>query len=114
MTFEDRRVANAANTLYLPARAIVDLGARYRTKVSRTPLVIRAQLRNVGDVFGWRVGSRGGFTLLQEGAPTFRSRWTFSLNRGAASRLCRRLVAPRDFDLVRHLPPNVEIIGAAR
>ncbi|HEV7290546.1 TonB-dependent receptor domain-containing protein [Sphingomonas sp.] len=64
-TFEDRRVANAANTLYLPARAIVDLGARYRTRVSRTPVVIRAQLRNVGDVFGWRVGSGGGFTLLQ-------------------------------------------------
>ena len=64
-TLEGRRVANAANTLYLPARVIVDLGARYRTKISRTPVVIRAQLRNAGDVFGWRVGSGGGFTLLQ-------------------------------------------------
>jgi iron complex outermembrane receptor protein len=65
VTFEDRRVANAANTLYLPARTIVDVGARYRTRVSRTPVVVRAQLRNVGDVFGWRVGGGGGFTLLQ-------------------------------------------------
>ena len=64
-TFEDRRVANAANTLHLPARAIIDLGARYRTKVNRTPVLIRAQVRNAGDVFGWRVGSGGGFTLLQ-------------------------------------------------
>lgn len=65
VTFEDRRVANAANTLYLPERTIVDVGARYRTRVSRTPVVVRAQLRNVGDVFGWRVGGGGGFTLLQ-------------------------------------------------
>jgi iron complex outermembrane receptor protein len=65
ITFEGRRVANAANTAYLPARAIVDLGARYRTSVNGTPVLVRAQVRNIADSFGWRVSGGGGFTLLQ-------------------------------------------------
>lgn len=63
-TFEARRTANAANSASLPARAILDLGARYRTRVGRVPTLLRAQVRNVGDVFGWRVSGGGGYTLL--------------------------------------------------
>lgn len=65
LTYEGRRVANAANTSFLPARAVFDLGARYRTRVRKTPVLLRAQVRNVADSFGWRVSSGGGFTLLQ-------------------------------------------------
>ena len=64
-TYEARRVANAANTVHLPARAIVDIGARYRTRVGRVPTLFRVQVRNVADTFGWRVSGGGGFTLLQ-------------------------------------------------
>lgn len=65
ITHEGRRVANAAATLHLPARTVVDLGVRYRTRIGGVPTLFRAQLRNVGDAFGWRVSSGGGFTLLQ-------------------------------------------------
>lgn len=65
ITHEGRRVANAAGTLDLPARTIVDLGARYRARIGGVPTLFRAQVRNVGDVFGWKVSSGGGFTLLQ-------------------------------------------------
>lgn len=64
LSVEGRRVANAANTAHLPARATVDLGARYRTRVHRTPLLVRAQVRNIADSFGWRVSSGGGYSLL--------------------------------------------------
>lgn len=63
-TFEAARTANAANTAALPARAILDLGARYRTRIARVPTLIRAQVRNVADTFGWRVSVGGGYTLL--------------------------------------------------
>lgn len=61
---EGRRVANAADTLHLPARTVIDLGARYRTRIGGVPTLFRAQVRNVGDVYGWRVSSGGGFSLL--------------------------------------------------
>lgn len=42
VTVEGKRIANAANTLSLPARAVIHLGARYRTRVARTPVLVRA------------------------------------------------------------------------
>lgn len=60
---EGRRIANAADTLSIPARTVVDLGARYRTKIGGVPTMFRAQVRNIGDVFGWKVSSGGGFSL---------------------------------------------------
>lgn len=63
-TFEARRTSNAANTAALPARAILDLGARYRTRIARVPTLVRLQVRNVADTFGWRVSGGGGYTLL--------------------------------------------------
>lgn len=64
VTYEARRTANAANTAALPARAILDLGARYRSRVGRVPTLLRVQVRNVADTFGWRVSGGGGYTLL--------------------------------------------------
>ncbi|MFT3964773.1 MAG: TonB-dependent receptor [Sphingobium sp.] len=64
VTHEGRRVANAASTLELPARTIVNLGARYRMKVGRVPTMLRLQVKNITDTFGWKVSSGGGFTLM--------------------------------------------------
>lgn len=62
---EGRRIADAADTLSLPARTVVDVGARYRTRLGGIPAMFRFQVRNVGDVFGWQVSGGGGFTLLK-------------------------------------------------
>ncbi len=62
-TFEGTsdRTANAANTLIIPTRAVISLGARYRFKVGHAPVLVRAQVGNVTNTFGWNVGGSGFF-----------------------------------------------------
>ena len=55
------RVANAANTLFIPTRAILNLGARYRFEVGDAKMLVRAQVANVTGTFGWSNGSSGFF-----------------------------------------------------
>lgn len=55
------RVANAANTLVVPPRAVLSLGSRYRFKVGKTPTLVRAQLGNVFNKYGYGVGGSGFF-----------------------------------------------------
>jgi iron complex outermembrane recepter protein len=64
-THEGRRVANATGTIELPARTVFDLGARHRTRIGGVPTLLRAQVKNAGDAYGWKVSNGGGFTLLQ-------------------------------------------------
>ncbi|NJM51718.1 MAG: TonB-dependent receptor [Sphingomonadales bacterium] len=61
VTYEGDRTANIANTLEIPARATIDLGARYRLKLGRSPATLRLQARNLTNAFGWRVFSGGSF-----------------------------------------------------
>ena len=56
-----RRAANAENTLYVPTRAVMHLGMRYRFKIDERPVLFRAQVSNVTNTFGWNVNSGGGF-----------------------------------------------------
>jgi iron complex outermembrane receptor protein len=55
------RAANALNTLEIPARWVASLGARYRTRLQRTPILVRANVDNIFDTFGWNVGGSGFF-----------------------------------------------------
>ncbi|MEM1191671.1 MAG: TonB-dependent receptor [Pseudomonadota bacterium] len=55
------RVARLDNTLEIPKRTIIDLGARYRFQVAGAPALLRVQLGNLTNEFGWRVSSGGGF-----------------------------------------------------
>ncbi len=57
-----RRVGNAANTLYAPARTTVNLGARYRFKLAGGDWLLRPVLLNAFDNYGWQVSTSGGFT----------------------------------------------------
>jgi len=75
MFFEmtSKRVANAADTLYIPARGVVHLGGRYRFKLADKPVLFRWQVQNITNVFGWNNGSSGYFT------PNGSRRWLVSL-----------------------------------
>ncbi|TWD01172.1 MULTISPECIES: TonB-dependent receptor [unclassified Sphingobium] len=64
MLYEGEKVANAANSATLPAQAVIDLGARYRTRIAGVPTLLRLQAKNVTDVFGWKVSGGGGYTVL--------------------------------------------------
>jgi iron complex outermembrane recepter protein len=47
------RVANAMNSLVIPARYIAALGGRYRFKLFDWPATYRAQVASVNNVYGW-------------------------------------------------------------
>lgn len=68
------RNANRSNTLAIPPRAIVNIGARYRMKVADRPVLVRALVGNVTNTFGWNIGENGGFT------PNGTRRFTLSLS----------------------------------
>lgn len=64
------RTGNAANTLSAPARAVLNLGARYRFKLARGTWLVRPVLLNAFDKYGWNVSSSGGFTYIPPRAAT--------------------------------------------
>ena len=45
----------------VPARTVIDLGARYRFQIAEAPAVLRLQIMNLTDVGGWEPTSSGGF-----------------------------------------------------
>jgi iron complex outermembrane recepter protein len=65
------RIANddPITPLIIPPRSVISLGARYRLKVDKTPVLIRAQVGNVTNTFGWLVGGSGFF--IPNGARRF-------------------------------------------
>ncbi|MEZ0242045.1 MAG: TonB-dependent receptor [Sphingomonas sp.] len=54
-----RPVANPQNTLFIPSRAILNLGTRYRFKIGDADALFRFQVANVTNTFGWNNGSSG-------------------------------------------------------
>lgn len=62
LAYTGKRVARADNTLFIPERTIIDLGARYRFKLAGAPTVLRVQVSNLTNEFGWRVSGGGGFS----------------------------------------------------
>lgn len=56
-----KRPGNVENTLMVPGRTLVDLGARYRFTISKLPATMRFQVTNLFDNYAWNVTSGGGF-----------------------------------------------------
>lgn len=59
------RVGNASNRLLAPPRESVDIGLRYRFALAKTPALLRVQLANALDDYGWQVAPNGAFTYSQ-------------------------------------------------
>jgi iron complex outermembrane recepter protein len=55
------RIGNVSNGLSAPPRASFDLGARYRFKVASARALLRVQVANVFDNYGWQVSTSGAF-----------------------------------------------------
>ena len=62
---QGRQYADAANFVAVPARAIVNLGARYRFSLARAPAVLRLQATNLFDAYGWDVAGNNAFTYIE-------------------------------------------------
>jgi iron complex outermembrane receptor protein len=57
-----RRYGDAANAVRVPAQTTVDVGARYRFKLGKTPAVLRVQATNLMNAYGWEVEGNNAFT----------------------------------------------------
>lgn len=60
-SFSDK-IGNSTNTLRAPGHSIVNLGARYRFSVGDSKFVVRPQITNLFNAYGWQVSNIGGFT----------------------------------------------------
>jgi iron complex outermembrane receptor protein len=56
-----KRTANRANSFVVPARAVLNLGARYKFKAGGASMLVRGGVDNVFNKFGWHVGGGGFF-----------------------------------------------------
>lgn len=59
---QSSRMANAANSFSAPPRTTLDIGARYRFEFGKAKFVLRPQVRNLFNNYGWQVTTSGGFT----------------------------------------------------
>jgi iron complex outermembrane receptor protein len=57
-----RAAANVANSFYVPAQTVLNVGARYRFRTSGPPVVLRLEATNLFDHYAWKVDSGGGLT----------------------------------------------------
>ncbi len=57
--------ADRLNTFSTPSKGGVNVGARYRVALGSSKLLLRAQVQNALNTYGWRVNSSGGFTTNQ-------------------------------------------------
>lgn len=57
-------VATVDNRVSIPARTLVDLGARYRTKIGGKPVTFRLTMTNVGDVQGFDIRGAGAYDII--------------------------------------------------
>lgn len=55
------RIANTQNTLVVPPRAVLAVGGRYRFKIGKSNALVRAQVGNVFNNYGYGVGGSGFF-----------------------------------------------------
>lgn len=55
------RIGNISNGLSAPPREMIDIGARYRFRVAETKALLRVQVANVFDDYGWQVAANGAF-----------------------------------------------------
>jgi iron complex outermembrane recepter protein len=53
---------NSANSFEAPPRETLGLGARYRFKLAGGKWLLRGQVQNLFNNYGWKVSSSGGFT----------------------------------------------------
>ncbi len=57
--------ANIANSFTGTARETVGIGTRYRFKLAKANMLLRGQVTNLFNDYGWRVSSSGGFSFSQ-------------------------------------------------
>ncbi len=60
------RIANPTNTLEAPGYSTINIGARQRFEVRGVKLVLRPQITNLFNAYGWQVSGNGGFGYIRK------------------------------------------------
>lgn len=63
VTSYSERIASRDNLLRIPARTVLDAGARFRFSLGNSPASLRLSIGNVFNTFGWRTDSSGVFLV---------------------------------------------------
>jgi iron complex outermembrane receptor protein len=61
MESSSRRVGTTANDVTVPSRVVLHLGGRYRFKLMGKPAMLRAQVGNIFDRYGFSVLGSGAY-----------------------------------------------------
>lgn len=64
VSHSSERVATRDNLVSIPARTIIDLGGRYRFKLSRNNATLRASVSNVTDIQGFDLRGAGAYDII--------------------------------------------------
>lgn len=59
-----RRPATTLNTVYLPARELLNLGTRYRFRLGENTAILRLSLSNVFDAYGFDLRGAGAYDII--------------------------------------------------
>lgn len=60
------RAGNSANLLKAPPREVLNLGGRYRFAIAKSTWLVRAQILNVFNKYGWNVSTSGGWSYIPQ------------------------------------------------
>jgi iron complex outermembrane receptor protein len=60
-----RQYADVRNAVVVPGRTTVDIGARYRFHLDDAPAVLRVQVTNLSDAYGWDIVGSNVFTYIK-------------------------------------------------
>jgi iron complex outermembrane receptor protein len=63
-SYSDDVVATRDNAVVIPARTLLNLGARYRFTVAERAATLRVQVTNVTDEFGWELRGGGAYDFI--------------------------------------------------
>ena len=61
-----RRASSRDNLVTVPPYALLDLGARYRFRIGRTPATFRMQVANATNTFYWNILGSGSYGLADK------------------------------------------------
>lgn len=61
-----KRAASRDNLISVDAYSLIDIGARYRFKLGKSPAVFRVQMANVTDSFAWTILGSNSYGLMDK------------------------------------------------
>jgi len=66
LSWYGKRPASRDNLVSVDPYALIDIGARYRFKLGRSPATFRIQMQNVTNTFAWNIVGSNSYGLMDK------------------------------------------------